>query len=117
MNRFLAVCLAVLLLCAPGAIAQEKKKGGGATRSVSGQVTSAENAGVSGAVVYLKNVKTMAVRSFITKADGTYYFHELSPDLDYELRAESKGLASPVKTLSAFDTRKEAVINLKLATK
>ncbi len=98
-------------------MAQEKKKGGDATRSVSGQVVSAEGTGVGGAVVYLKNVKTVAVRSFITKADGTYYFHELSPDLDYELRAESKGASSPVKTLSAFDTRKQAVINLKLAAK
>jgi len=109
--------LAVLLLCAPAAFGQEQKKGGPATRTVQGQVTSADDQPLSGAVVYLKNVKTLAIRSFITKADGAYYFHELSPDIDYELRAESGGASSPVRTLTTFDTRKLAVINLKVAKK
>jgi hypothetical protein len=67
--------------------------------------------------VYLKNLKTLLILSFITKENGTYYFHGLSPDIDYELRAASKDEASPTKTLSAFDSRTEAVIDLKMSKK
>ncbi len=70
-----------------------------------------------GAVVFLKNMKNLQVRSFITKDGGTYSFQGLNPDIDYELRAESKGMASSAKTLSSFDSRKQAVVNLKLNRK
>ena len=83
-------------------------------RSVQGAVTDAKDNPVSGAVVYIKNSKTLQIRSFVTKDQGTYYFHSLSPDVDYELHAESNGATSPNKTLSSFDSRKEAIINLKL---
>jgi len=62
----------------------------------------------------LKNTKTLQIRSFITKDHGAYYFHGLSTDIDYELKAEYQGASSPTKTLSSFDSRKQAVINLKL---
>ena len=118
MSRFFAGCLAVLLLCAPAVLAQgSKKKGADPTRSVRGSVLSPDDVAVKQAVVYLKNLKTLQVRSFITQNDGTYYFHGLSPDIDYELRGESQSLTSPAKTLSSFDTRKEAIINLKLTKK
>ena len=117
MKRLLALCLAALALCVCTLVAQDKKKGGDPTRSVQGSITTPEDSAAKGAVVYLKNLKTLQVRSFVTKDDGTYYFHGLSPDIDYELRAELQGNASPVKTLSAFDSRKEAAINLKLAKK
>ena len=68
-------------------------------------------------MVYLKNVKTLQVRSFITKEDGQYHFYELSPDVDYELKAEFQGAASGPKTLSSFDSKKAATINLKLNKK
>lgn len=117
MSRICAVCLAVLLLCGPAAIGQEKKKGGPATRTVQGQVTSQDDKPLNEAVVYLKNLKTLNIRSFITKADGAYYFHELSPDIDYELRAEWGGASSPVRRLTSFDTRVQAVVNLKVEKK
>jgi hypothetical protein len=84
---------------------------------VQGSVTDAEENAVNGAVVQLKNNKTLQIRSFITQKDGAYYFHGLSPDVDYELKAEYQGAASGSKTLSTFDSRKEAVINLKLNKK
>ena len=52
--------------------------------------------------------------TFITGQDGSYRFNNLSPNIDYEVRAESNGRKSQVKTLSTFDTRKQAHINLKL---
>jgi hypothetical protein len=68
-------------------------------------------------VVQLKNTKTLQIRSFLSQQDGTYYFHGLSPDIDYELTARTDDAASGTKTLSSFDSRKEAVINLKLNPK
>jgi hypothetical protein len=96
---------------------QGKKKGEETTRSVEGAVTTSEDATVAGAVVQLKNTKTLQIRSFITKENGAYYFHELSPDVDYELKADFQGAASDTKTLSSFDSRKQARINLKLNPK
>ena len=105
--------VALLLACAPMGFAQKDS----ATRSVEGSVTSPDDSAVSGAVVQLKNLKTLQIRSFITQEDGTYRFFELSPDVDYELKAEYRGAASSSKTLSSFDSKKKAVINLKLAKK
>jgi hypothetical protein len=80
-------------------------------------VTAPDEQTVTGAVVQLKNTKSLQVRSFITKEDGTYYFHGLSPDIEYELKADFGGASSGTKTLSPFDSRKEAIINLKLNPK
>ncbi len=120
MRKGLAFCFAVLLLCAPAVFAQgNKNKGQEQTRNLQGVVTGPDEAPMNGAVVYLKNTKTLQIRSFITKDGGTYYFHGLSPDIDYEVRAEAKAqeMASPTRTLSSFDSRRDAVINLKLNKK
>jgi hypothetical protein len=105
--------LAVFLLCAPATFAQ-KKKGGETTRSVQGTVTVADDSPVIGAVVQLKNTKTLQIRSFITKEDGTYHFYDLSPDIDYELKADYQGASSSTKKLSSFDSRTQTILNLKL---
>jgi hypothetical protein len=107
----------LLLVCVPAGFGQGKKKADDQNRSVQGAVTSAGDQAVAGAVVQLKNTKSLQIRSFITKEDGTYYFHGLSPDVDYELKADSQGAASGTKTLSSFDSRKQATINLKLNPK
>jgi hypothetical protein len=107
--------LAVLLLCAPATFAQKKKAEN--TRSVQGTVTVADGSLVNGAVVQLKNTKTLQIRSFITKDDGTYHFYDLSPDIDYELKADYQGASSSTKTLSSFDSRRQTVLNLKLNPK
>ena len=102
-----------MLPVAPGVYAQ--KKGEEARlRTVQGVVTNAAGASVTGAVVQLKNTKTLQIRSFITKEQGEYFFNGLSSDVDFELRAEYNGAASGAKTLSNFDGRKQAVLNLKL---
>ena len=114
-----AIVLALaVLVCVPAVLAQKIKKGDDQTnRTVQGIVTSAEDAPVAGAVVQLKNTKTLQIRSFITKEDGSYYFNGLSPDVDYELKADYQGASSSSKTLSSFDSRKTATINLKLNKK
>ena len=83
-------------------------------RSVHGKVTNPAGVVVDGAVVLLKDTKTLQVRSFITQEDGLYHFYGLSMNTDYQLRAEYKGASSNTKTLSVFDSKKDSEINLKL---
>lgn len=106
-----------LLVCAASAFAASKKGEDQNVRSVQGTVTDANDNAIDGAVVQLKNTKNLQIRSFITKEHGAYYFHGLSPDVDYELKADYQGQSGPKKTLSSFDSRKQAVINLKLDKK
>jgi hypothetical protein len=119
--RLLCALVAALLLCGAFATAQEKKpkKGQPQSRNVEGVVSKADEQPAAGAVVQLKNTKTLQIRSFITKENGAYYFHELSPDVDYELTATDKatGESSGTKTLSSFDSRVNAIINLPLRPK
>ena len=115
--RFGLLAAMALLVCAASTFAASKKGEDQNVRSVQGTVTDANDSAIDGAVVQLKNTKTLQIRSFITKEHGAYYFHGLSPDVDYELKAEYQGQSSPTKTLSAFDSRKQAVINLKLGKK
>src|ERR1039457_2682100 len=109
MNRVGVVLLAALPASAPAGRAQKKK--GPATRSVAGEVTSADGKEVVGAVVQLKDTKTKQVRSFYTQEHGHYYFNGLSPDIDYERSESFEGVGSSTKTLSTFDSRNDAGLN------
>jgi hypothetical protein len=114
--RFRSIFAALVLSLVVFSAAFAQKRGEDSnTRTVQGTVTDAGGNPVDGAIVQLKNAKTLQIRSFITKERGAYYFHGLSPDIDYELKAEYKNATSPSKTLSSFDSRKQAVINLKLS--
>ena len=116
MRKIVLLALSMLLVCGPGLVAQSKKKEA-AVRSVSGTVTSSDDKPVVGAVVQLTDTKTKQVRSFYTQDLGAYYFHGLSPDVDYELTASFEGASSSTRNLTVFDTRKDAVVNLKLNPK
>lgn len=83
-------------------------------RDVAGMVMLQDESAVGGAVVKLKNLRNLQVRSFITQADGKYIFQNLSSSVDFELKAEYKGMASPTRALTIYDTRLDPVINLKL---
>ena len=85
------------------------------SRAVAGVIRNEADELVEGAVVQLKDTKSLKVRSYITKADGVYKFFGLSANADYEIRADAKGMTGDKRTLSIFDGRKQAVINLKLA--
>jgi hypothetical protein len=91
-----------------------RKKADSNERSLTGTVVDKEENPVEGAVVQLKDTKSLRVRSYLTKADGKYQFHGLSLDADYEVKAERQGAASDVRTLTVYDTRREPILNLKL---
>jgi hypothetical protein len=83
-------------------------------RTLTGQVMNPQDKPLPESIVYLKNTKTMAIKTFIAGPDGVYRFNALSPNVDYEVYAEHNGKRSETKTLSSFDSRKTATINLKV---
>lgn len=93
---------------------KKEKREAAAERTVQGTVSDPQDKFVNGAVVQLKDMRSMQVRSFITQQDGGYHFSSLKIDNDYQMKADYNGMTSGWKTLSVFDTRKEPIINLKL---
>lgn len=110
MSKKLAAFVAIFTLLAVTAMPLAAQ----ATRTLQGQVMKGGDAPLPGAVVYLKNTKTLAIRTFVSDDKGNYRFASLSPNVDYEIYAEYKGAKSDTKTLSAFDSRSTATINLKV---
>jgi hypothetical protein len=89
-------------------------RGESLTRSIEGTVFSKDGAPVPGAIVLLKDTKTLQVRSYIAQADGRYHFFGLSTDINYELRAQANGMTSATKTVSVFDSHQLVKLDLKL---
>lgn len=85
-------------------------------RIVQGKVTNKQDAPINGAVVYLKDNRTMSLKSYITDAAGNYRFGQLSENTDYDLWAESKGSKSSTKSISSFDTKNSFHLDLKINT-
>jgi len=106
----------VLLVFAWIAAAQDSKKES-PLRTVRGTVTDKSETPLPNSVVFLKNLRTNAVRSSFADADGNYRFSGLDPNVDYEVHAELEGAKSLVKTVSSFDSRKEITLNLKIDRK
>lgn len=118
---FRAACVLALLLGMNllldvnlGAGQKNKKDEDTTTRTVEGHVTGAANQPLAGAVVQLKNTKTLQIRSFITQDDGNYHFAGLQIDVEYQVKADHGGVSTSWKTLSVFNSKKTPIINLKL---
>jgi hypothetical protein len=112
-NSTLAATLllpAVLVTYSPTANAQQQPT----VRSLTGTVTEKAGGAVKGAVVHLKDTKSLSQRSYITADDGTYKFNQLSTSTDYQVWADVSGKKSDVKSLSSFDNKPAAKIDLKM---
>jgi hypothetical protein len=118
--RIAAIVIVAAACCAP-VFAQkptrQERREEANSRSVMGTVTGADEMPSVGAVVQLKDMRTLQIRSFITQGDGTYHFNGLKADVDYQLTARSGDTSAPTRTLSVFDSRKEAILNFKLENK
>jgi len=86
-------------------------------KTVRGVVMDKSENPVSASVVFLKNVRTNQVKSYIADNQGNYRFSGLDPNSDYELHAEKDGAKSQTRNVSSFDARLDIVLNLKLAPK
>jgi len=80
-------------------------------------VTEAQDQPVAGAVVQLKNTKTLQVRSFITQEDAIISFTASIRMWITRSRPSPRALRARCGRLSAFDSRKKPVINLKIEGK
>jgi hypothetical protein len=114
-------CVAfTLLLFTSMAMAQDPKqdaKREAQLRTVHGLVSDKADSPISAGVVFLRNTRSNAVRSYISDDAGNYRFSGLDPNTDYEIHAEKDGAKSPTRTISSYDSKKEMVVNLKIDKK
>jgi Carboxypeptidase regulatory-like domain len=89
----------------------------GEARTLVGHVVDDREQPVQKAIVYLKNTKNLAIKTYISEPDGTFRFSGLAPNIDYEVYAEHEGGRSDVKTLSGFDSRRQVSMTLKIKGK
>jgi hypothetical protein len=83
-------------------------------RAVEGTVYSASGEKVNGAIVQLKDMKTLQIRSFITREEGKFLFQGIRRSTEYELKAKHGGKESKAEVLTIFDDRQRATVDLKL---
>ena len=112
LTRSIILGAAIAIAIAPACSAQlfQRNKDKDQLRTLNGNVRNKNEEILPGAVVYLKNMKTLSVKSAYADDKGEFHFHALSPNVDYEVYAEYKGQRSPTKTMSSFDSR--AVVNM-----
>jgi Carboxypeptidase regulatory-like domain len=109
-----ASLLALVLMIAGGRVAAQGK-GDSELRTIRGTVVDKSENPASSSVVYLLNVKTQAVRTYIADEAGMYRFSGLDPNIDYEVHAERDGMSSSTHTISSFDSRRDIDVILKLS--
>ena len=118
MNARLRWCyLPLTLLLLAGLAAAQDAKHEAQLRTVRGVVMDKSESPVPSGVVFLKNPRSNAVRSYISDDQGNYRFSGLDPNADYEIHAEKDGATSPTRTVSSFDSKKDLVLNLKIDKK
>ncbi len=81
-------------------------------RSVSGLVVDNRGNALRGAAVQIENSRNLEIMSYLTGDDGRYYFHNLSGDIDYTLRAKYKRWQSKEKLLNKLNGAKQVTIDL-----
>jgi Carboxypeptidase regulatory-like domain len=112
-NASLIAGALVLVLSAAHAAPDKKEKQQG--RLLYGKVLDQQDNPVAGAIVYLTNTRTHAVKTYIIGPEGTYRFPGLSTG-DYEVYAQLNSRKSDTKSVSQFDDRSQIYIDLKINT-
>jgi Carboxypeptidase regulatory-like domain len=106
--------LALLALAIASAAPAQNQKGDLELRTIHGTVIDKNENPVPASVVYLLNVKTQAVKTYIADEAGAYRFSGLDPNVDYQVHAEHGDLTSSTRTVSSFDSRRDIEAILKL---
>lgn len=105
-----------LLVLSLAAHAAPDKKDKAQGRLLYGKVLDQQDNPVAGAIVYLTNTRTHAVKTYIVSQEGTYRFPGLST-VDYEVYAQYNGHKSDTKSVSQFDDRPQVYIDLRIAAR
>ena len=113
----LIATLSVATPAAPQDKDKEAAKHEASLKSVRGLVTDKAENPIPSSVVFLKNNRSNAIRSYIADDAGNYRFSGLDPNVDYEIHAEKDGAKSQTRTISSFDSKKENILNLKIDKK
>ncbi|MGA8101305.1 MAG: carboxypeptidase-like regulatory domain-containing protein, partial [Candidatus Acidiferrales bacterium] len=124
MKKFWSGVLLVVLagaILAPSVRSQESEKDAKAReaklRTIRGSVIDRDENPVPESIVYLKNLRSQSVKTYIADSSAQYRFSGLDPNADYELHAEKGDVSSAVRTISNFDNRKDMELTLKLDKK
>jgi hypothetical protein len=110
---FAALALGIVPLASRAALPAAEAQNFG-QRVVNGTVLDADAAAVSGATVFLRNIKSKMIRSYTSTKDGRFRFAQVNMTEDFDLWAEKDGKKSATKTISSWDTRKDVEADLKL---
>ena len=102
---------AAILSAAPLAAQQTKQA---TQRLIEGSVTDKGDKPLPGAVVYLKDTKTLTVKSYLTDEAGKFRFGQLSLSTDYDLWATVDGKRSKTRSISSFNSRPTLEFTLKI---
>jgi Carboxypeptidase regulatory-like domain len=94
-----------------------QKKAEAQLKVVHGSVIDKSENPMPASVIYLKNVKSQAVKTYIADESGNYRFSGLDPNVDYEIHAEHDDMTSSIRTVSSFDSRRDIEVTLKLSKK
>ena len=117
---FRSLLVVAVLVAGVGVVSAQSKKDkkeAATERVIEGVVTDQNKAFVARAIVQLKDMRTLQIRSFVTQPEGNYHFAGLRMDTDYEVKAGLGDQSSATKRVSSFETRKTVTVNLQLEKK
>lgn len=117
MKKTLAVAAIIAVLAAASLASPQPKDDPPQSKVLTGRVLDPSDNPLAGAVVYLTNTRTRAVKTYIAGREGDYRFPGLANNTDYEVYAQFQGHKSDTKSVSQFDSRAQASINLKIDVK
>jgi len=95
-------------------IGGDRRKDEAKIKNVHGVVQDLRGKPIAGARVSIRNTKDNTTRTIITDETGSYIVRALPPDVDYELRADYRGVISEKKVMSALLDREDNLISFDL---
>ena len=101
-------------LAAPAGKSRSKRPTPIAVRIAQGQVINNAKQPVEGAVVYLEDPTSLAIKSYLSDNTGHFHFAQLQAQTDYEVWAEQNGVQSKHKFISQFSSHTHFNFTLKL---